>query len=152
MSDAPVDDAEILHRSVPTEAVAWTSAGWHLSSEAFNDRSWKPSVDRRNERPNAEESKKAQSDGIAQLLAYEIRECNAVIQNPDAPEQQQVAYKLDVKPDPIEEGNPENLPANPAHALVECAPALANKSRFKKVKEALCRLAERRDWVIQPLR
>lgn len=150
MSSAPVENNEILHRSVPCDAVVWTSNGWHLTTEAFNDRWMSPSVDRRAIRPRAEESKISATDGIAQLLAAEVRACDEVVHNPDAPPLAQVRYKLDVEPDPIKEGNGEGRVPNLSHALIKSAPAVASKSRFKKIKEALCRLARRREWAIQP--
>jgi hypothetical protein len=152
MSSAPVENNEILHRSVPCDAVVWTPDGWHLTSEAFNDRGMAPSVDRRAIRPLAEESKLSPTDGIAQLLAAEVRECDQVVHNPDVPAPEQVRYKLDVEPDPIREGNAEGRVPNLSHALIKSAPTVASKSRFKKIKEALCRLARRREWVIRPHR
>jgi len=152
MSHAPVEDDEILHRSVPAAAVHWVSGGWRLSSEAFNDRRMRPSVDRHHLRPDAVDSKRSENDGVAQLVAGEIRACDKVIHNADAAPGQQITYQLDVCPDPIADDNPEGLAPNPAHAVIASHPAVASGSRFKKVKEALCRLAERRDWVIRPRR
>ena len=125
--------------------------GWRLTSEAFNDPILKPSVDRASIRTNAADSLRGVGHGIAQLLTVEVRACKKVIQNPWAKNPaEQIPYKLLVTADPVEDGNAQGLPPNPSHALIETDPALANPSRFRKVKDALCRLAEQRPWVVQP--
>jgi hypothetical protein len=50
---------------------------------------------------------------------------------------------------PIEEGNANGEPPNDAHAQIESHPDLGD-ARFKKLKEALVRIAERRGWLIAP--
>lgn len=85
------------------------------------------------------------SDGICPITAKQIRAINSV--------QHLISkkpYNVDVYPRPIAEGNSEGLPANPAHAQIEVDPEFENKSRFIKLKDALCRLADENGWVIEP--
>lgn len=116
-----------------------------FSSTCFNDISAKVSVDRANLRTSAEEAKLSPSDGIIKLLAEDVREIGP-IPDPDGAE----GYMIDVHPRPIYAGNPDGLPENISHAQIEAAPDFANQSRFKKLKEALARLAERNGWFITP--
>ena len=151
MPVGPVGDDEVLWRSIRLEFVTYPNGRKRLSSQAFNDAEWKPSVDRANLRANPSETRLSGTDGIAQLLTSEVRDLTTIVVNPDEKKAGAKAYyKVDVVERAIPVGNPDGLPENPAHAQVEVDPKFANASRFNKLKDALCRLAESRDWVIEP--
>ena len=145
-----VNDPEVLYRRVKFGWATVVEGKWRLTSQAFNDRFWKPSVNRRLIEPDAAKSKEEASDGVVQLVASEVRAVTGIIHNPQAPQGQQLTYKLDVIARPIVANNEEGLPANAAHAQIESDPTVEARSRFDKIKDALGRLAEEREWVIEP--
>jgi hypothetical protein len=51
---------------------------------------------------------------------------------------------------PIDAGNADGLPANEAHSQIEMTPGPGD-ARFKKLKEALARLATKRGWLTSPV-
>ena len=141
----PVDGDELLFRCIGAGDVTWDGDEWHLSSQAFNDREMKPSVDRQCLRPDPHDTKREVTDGVAQLLTADIHANVRLVKNPNAKPPAPIEfYAVDVIPRPIDE------PPNPAHAQIESAPAIAGGSHFKKLKDALCRLTERRAWVVMP--
>jgi hypothetical protein len=137
MPDECVGADEVLHRSVRREWAVFRGGKLTLTSQAFNDTGLKPSVDRAKMR-SAEESKRGPTDGICSLIADEVRGITTVLH-----QQSKMPYEVDVKWRPI-------LPENPAHAQIEVEPEFENKTRFNKLKDALCRLASERGWVIEP--
>lgn len=145
-----VGDDEMVHRSFLPNDV--TPEG-KLSSTAFNDPYHCPSVDRARLRPDPADTQRGPDCGVAQLLTQEIRAIDTV-ERTDVPNGQQIAqfYRIDVIEKPVEPGNEQGIPPNPAHAQIESDPELANQKRFRKMKEALSRLADRREWLIQPRR
>lgn len=144
MADDLVADEELLNRSVRREWVVLRDEKWKLSSQAFNDVSWKPSVDRATLR-SAEASKHSPTDGVCCIQAAEVRSISTIEHQTN-----KTPYKVDVMARPVPQDNPGGLPENPAHAQVEVAPEFENKSRFNKLKDSLCRLARERGWVIEP--
>ncbi len=146
-----LDGDEVLFRSVRPDDVKIEGAEWHLSVTAFNDRNRQPSVDRAAIRPDPSDSRKEGSHGIVEFLTGEVRTEVHVVMNPGAPAKQQQEYKVDVFARPIPEDNPEHLPANPAHAQIETAPTFRSNEHFNKLKDKLCRLAERRGFRIIPV-
>lgn len=145
-----VDNAEFLFRRIRLDSVVYDQGKLRLSTQAFSDRGFKPSVNRCSLAPDPTSTKHDDTDGVAVLLAEEVRKIDTVIRNPSAPQQVQEPYRLDVIARPIEAGNPDGEPENLAHAQIESDPVLENKSRFDKVKEALVRLAQSRPLVIEP--
>jgi len=146
-----LEDEEIVYRRIRVEWARVNDDGrWVLTSQAFNDQGWKPSVDRKILRAAPADSQMEPTDGIAQLLTAEVRATTGLIHNPEKPLADQVTYKLDVIARPIPPNNPEGLAENLSHAQIESDPTVASRSRFDRVKEALSRLAMNRDWVIPP--
>ena len=140
-----VAEDELLLRWVSAADVMWDGEVWRLSSQAFNDREMKPSVDRKCLRTDPHDTKHEPSDGVAQLLTADIYVNVKLLTMPGAKPPAKVEYySVRVIPRPIPE------PANLAHAQIEAAPMVANGSHFKKLKEALCRITEQRPWVILP--
>ncbi len=128
-------DEEWLHRSVRVSECQRIQPPKRLSSTAFNDKGKKPSVDRAALRP-AVDSKIDASDGVVRLLTASVRGIGIPIVAPNPPN-----FEVDVWV--------RWLPDNPAHAQIEPLPNMSG-SRFDKLKEALARLAEQEDWVIEP--
>jgi len=131
-----VANDEELYRNVRKSACRIDDEVPQLSSTAFNCPQKKPSVDRASHRTSAAESQKSPSDGIAVLIAEEVRAIE--LANTDAPPNN---YVIDVWARP--------LPENAAHAQIEAEPDLTG-SRFVRLKERLVLLAARRRWVIRP--
>jgi hypothetical protein len=131
-----VHDTEELYRAIKSKSKAYTQVDGRtvFSSSAFDDRMLTPSVDRSALILNPRYSMKSPSDGIAKLIAREVRTSCKIVIDPNA-KGPSVEYAVDVihRPilnDPVE---PENL----AHCQIECNPAISSNSRFKKLKEAL---------------
>lgn len=117
-------------------------SGLRLSQSAFNDRAKQPSVDRLALCTAGPEScLKTASDGLVAVCAGDIRALQT-IQTLDHKQRPVATHAVDVIHDPLED--------NYAHALVCSAPAIESEGAFRKLKEALCRLAERRGWVCLP--
>jgi hypothetical protein len=130
-----VSDDEWLHRRVRLGECRRVQAPKQLSSSAFNDAGKKPSVDRAALRP-ATETKIEANDGVVRLLTASVRGIGIPIAAPNPPN-----FEVDVWA--------RVEPENAAHAQIEPIPNMS-RSRFDKLKEALARLAEEEDWVIEP--
>jgi hypothetical protein len=138
-----VGDEELLYRSVRSDEAPEREGRRVLSSTAFNDTGMKPSVDRALMR-EPQLSKLSPTDGICGLIAHKVRGITDVIhQGTKRP------YAVDVVARPIEADAAQGEPGNPAHAQVEVDPNFENPTRFKRLKESLCRIAEQ-GWVIEP--
>ncbi|MHB1949744.1 MAG: hypothetical protein ACYCQI_16720 [Gammaproteobacteria bacterium] len=130
LPNSPVEDTEILYRSVRKSEIIHQSNGEYvISSSAFNDKQkMQPSVDRailQNNDP-AISRRFSPTDAVVFLKAGEVRK--------EKVSKAEIEYALDVKPDPLEE--------NHAHAIIVPAPQYKNPNAFKKVKESLARLAK----------
>jgi hypothetical protein len=142
--DEPVSDDEQVLRRVSARSATFRDGQWKVSSEAFNDPSLKPSVNRAILR-TAQQTQLEPTQGVCQLHVQQIRAITTVLQEPS-----KVPYKVDVIPRPIRADNPDGEPENLSHAQVEVEPAFSNPSRFKKLKDALSRLASESAWAIKP--
>jgi hypothetical protein len=142
-----VQDSEELYRSIKSQSKAYTQVEGRtvFSSSAFDDRMLMPSVDRSALILNPRYSKHSPSDGIAKLIAREVRNSCKIAVDPNDPS---IHHAVDVVHRPIlnDPVDPDNL----AHCQIECAPAFSTNSRFKKLKEALARLATSHGFVIVP--
>lgn len=144
-----VADDEILYRRVPRIEglyVIQADGVVKVSSQAFSDRSFRPSVDR------AElchyDPRKTQhelSDGVVSVVTRNVRSIDAVVQN-DTDGKPIQAFSVDVEHVPIL--NHSTLPDNPAHAEIFMNPPCPNKSVFRKLVERLAQLANERPWEI----
>ena len=150
-----VANDEILFRSVSLErkqCVLDENGSWRLSSQAFSDRTMKPSVDR-SLLCNADPSyaQKSPKDGVVSVIAIEVREIKNFPRKDEKGKDliNEVGVVLnhafDVVPDPITTP-PENL----AHALIITSPDYSSPNAFKRLLERLTRIAEKRDWLIKP--
>ena len=145
-SATPVLNEELLYRSV-------RDSGDHhgcdpkgklvrVGNSAFNDPERKPSVDRavlRREGPQA--SRFGPDDGVVTLGAGEVRSISGVVTNNKKAEPLH-QHIVDVLHVPIEN--------NYAHAQIETAPHASSDGAWKKLKEALCRIAIARGWTYPP--
>ena len=138
-------DEEAVFRAVadgPQLFAVDSSGSLRLSGSAFNERRREPSVDRASMmQGGAGASRKSESDGVICLIAGEVRAVKTVVtldqkQRPIHP------HQVDVVHDPVD--------GNAAHAVVRTAPALASDSAFRRLKEALCLLANKRGWAYPP--
>lgn len=145
-ASTPVLNEEDLYRSIRDEPQLFgcdsRGALTRLSASAFNDRAKQPSVDRAAMRVGgASESRKAQSDGVVTVVAADVRAIRGVA-TMDAKGNVVQLHEVDLLHDPE--------PDNHSHALVITAPHVASDGAFKRLKEALCRIAERRGWAFRP--
>jgi hypothetical protein len=142
-----VDDLEHLYRRVESgrNYCKKENDGWRISSSAFDDRHLKPSVDRASLRDNDPvKTQIDRQDGVALLIASEVRQISKQGLDPEPQEggSKLVTYHVDVL------HRPE--PENPAHSQVEPTPPYKTPSVFKRIREALARLAAKRPWLIEP--
>jgi hypothetical protein len=146
-----VDDSEDLIRRIPADSNCYDSSDGTLrfSSTAFNDRDHMPSVDRRKLKASLNDCKNHPTDGLLLLIANEVRAIK-LPQTDQKGKPTSDTHKIDVMHRPIDADNAWGLPANEAHSQVESTPILS-ESRFKKLKEALARIAEKRGWLASPV-
>ncbi len=148
-----IEDAEELIRRVPAgyECQYDPDSGELIGvpSVAFADRSMQPSVDRRLLLEDLESAKNLPSDGLLKLIAFEVRAITfAQVINGKVSDTQK--HTTDAKHSPIEEGNADALPPNPAHSHIEITPQMS-KTRFEsKMRERLARIALKHGWVARP--
>ena len=144
-----VENDEILYRRVPPSVVRQVIAGkLELLSTAYDDPSNQPSVDWAGPcGSNPSHTQKSPHDGVVMLVALEVRRVELARYEPNAKPEN---YRADVMPDPVLPGNDRGLPSNLAHALIVADPTINSGSRFKKLKEALARLASNGGWLIEP--
>ena len=113
-----------------------------LGNSAFNDPERKPSVDRATlQQGGPVLSRRNPSDGVVTLCAVEVRSVSSVVTN-NAKGEPLHTHAVDVK----------HIPelTNYSHAQIESAPAVASDGAWKKLKEALCRIAMTRGWSATP--
>lgn len=151
MSVGPVGDGEVLWRNVRPEEVTYPDGQLKISATAFNDFKKQPSVDRKDLRNDPSETKKGPVDGVAQLVTSDVR---AIVIQVD-PNAKDVAkktqnHKIDVIAREILADPANAVDENLAHAQIEASPDYINDTRFKKLKDALCRLAQTQPWAIEP--
>jgi hypothetical protein len=142
----PVLDDETLYRSVRDDRLNFVCDGQgsltRLSTTAFNDRGKEPSVDRATLRPSGPpSSRRSESDGVVSLVTLDVRAIRAVVTYDNKGKVVQ-SHDVDVHHAPEDD--------NYSHALVKTAPHAAADNTFKRLKEALCRLAEARGWAFPP--
>lgn len=139
-------DDETLYRSVPIGHNLYRTdpdGRWRLSSQAFNDRTKEPSVDRAALCDNdPTRSQFRSTDGVVKVYAKEVRSISGISGSGGETAGHTVIYDIDVVPVP--------LPENPAHAVIKPSPAYKSGSVFKRVLEALAGHATRHGWVIPP--
>lgn len=142
MQPTRIDDSEFLYRAVRADSdeFAYVGSDVRISASAFNDRSCKPSVDRSALRPNAADAKKSSDDRVVKLLTKEVRSIAGVRVTADKTDLRE--HEVDALHRPITED-----PSNLAHSQIECSPDFINPSRFRKLKEALARLATKSGFV-----
>ncbi len=137
-----VKDEEVLYRSIPYDKRDYytTKEGeLKISSQAFGDRSMKPSVDRADLCDNNPKYTQIDpKDGIVSLICQNVRLID-LTQKDEKGKQELYKYKIDVIPRPEYE--------NIAHAQVEPSPEYKNKQSFRKIQERLAYLA---CWEIRP--
>lgn len=149
MADDRVEDEELLYRRVKNDPQFFSVSNGvlRLSSCAFNDPGMsgpnrRPSVDRATLLDfDASRAKTVDTQGVVGLVTADVRAIGA-IEKKDAAGQVTEIHKVDVVPDPIE--------GNPAHALVIVAPDFTANRSFDRLKDALCRIAERGGWLVEP--
>jgi len=119
----------------------------HFSSRAFDDRWMKPSVDRSAIRTNPPDARRNATDGVTKLLTRDVRNsCKVpIIKNGTAVGE----FAVDAIHRPIENDSAEA--DNLAHSQIECNPVIESSSRFRKLKEALAKLADSNGFVVPPL-
>jgi hypothetical protein len=136
-----VDDDEVLYRSVRLGDMKKVGDALVPSSQAFTDRQWHPSVDRAKLRNNdPKQSQIGETDVVVSVVASTVRGIQT-LRRLDENRCEVGIYVIDVRPDPILPGNPEQLPPNPAHALIYAQPEFASKSLFRRLCERLAELA-----------
>ena len=151
MSIVPVADEENLYRRVPHGMnlyVIQTDGKVKISSQAFADRSFRPSVDRAelcDHDPRRTQHKL--SDGVASVVTRDVRSIDTVVQN-DKHGNPNQTFSIDVEHVPIL--NDPMLPDDPAHAEIHTIPECPDKKVFRKLCERLAQLASERPWEIEP--
>ncbi len=140
---ALVGDDERVFRAVADHLNCFAMPGGvlRLSHSAFNDHpESKPSVDRvAMLQGGPEASRRKASDGVVVLGVREVRQIVPVERDRKGKEIQR--HSVDVLHDP--------KPFNKAHALVVADPEVGS-SVFKKLREALCLLADPGGWQVNP--
>ncbi|WP_316181519.1 hypothetical protein [Bradyrhizobium sp. SZCCHNRI1009] len=143
-----VPDTDDLYRSVREGEYRAVGGRVTFSASAFGDRERKPSVDMSSIRKDAREARKSTEQGVAKLVAGEVRQsCKIPIY--DKKGKQTGEHSVDAIHRPIKD-DPNGDPDNPAHCQIECHPTIDNDGRFKRLKEALAAMASKYGWVVTP--
>lgn len=146
----PVEDDEVLYRRVPRKEglyVATPDRKIRVSSAAFSDPGYRPSVDRA--RMCGNDPRKTQqdvTDAVVSVVTRDVRGIDTVVQN-DSNGRPIRAFCVDVEHVPVFD-HPV-LPDNHAHAEIYLIPEVSNKSVFRKLCERLSKLANERPWEIE---
>src|SRR5438874_1795819 len=150
MTDDPIADDEILYRRVLDGRDHYTvqnDGTIRVSSQAFYESGFRPSVDRAKLRDN--DPKKTLgtfSGGVASLVTHDVRSVAPIVQNDEKGHFVQLCrVNVEYMPilnDPVE-------PDNDAHAEIYTNPP-CNKRVFRKLIEKLALLANARPWEIKP--
>jgi hypothetical protein len=146
----PVADEEILYRRVPrVEGLYLVQAGRSIrvSSAAFSDRSFRPSVDRAELcHHDPTKTQRESSDGVVSVVTNDVRSIDTIVQN-DGKGNLILTFRVDVEYVPIL--NHPTLLDNPAHAEIFLIPTSSNKAVFRRLCERLAQLANERPWEIE---
>ena len=145
-----VADEELLYRSIPhaksNDYIHQTVDELKISSQAFSDRSQKPSVNRASlDKYDPTKVQVNSKDAVVGLATSDVRKTDKVKkQSQDGADL--VVYKIDVIHRPTE--------INFAHAQIEPSPEYETKNIFRKLTESLAFLANQRikdyGWEIEP--
>jgi hypothetical protein len=144
MSKTDVKDDEILYRRIQAGRnlkVSLPDGTFRLSSQAFSDPNYRPSVNRAelcNYDPKHTQMKP--TDGVVSLVVHEVRAIDSIVQN-DPKGQPIQTYNVDVEHVP----EPENV----AHAEIYMKPTTENRKVFHRLIERLAQLASQRPWEIE---
>ncbi len=145
-----VTDDEILYRRVPHIEglyVILDDKTVRVSTVAFSDRAFRPSVDRaRLHQHNPKLIQKEPSDGVVSVVTLNVRSIDTVVQQ-DRDRNTLQVFEVDVEHVPIL--NDPVLPDNPAHAEIYTNPICPNRSIFRKLSERLAQLANERGWDLE---
>jgi hypothetical protein len=129
--DPLLDREKVYRRVLPGSYKNEPDGTRRLSSQAFSDRSMRPSVDRAR-LCTPQFTQQDPTNGVVSVLVSQIRE-NEIWQY-DSKQRPIGAYRADVIPDPL----PENL----AHCVIVLRPDQANDRIFRKLLERLAKVAE----------
>src|SRR5258705_704761 len=146
-----VADEELLYRRivfrVGLEPFKIVDGKLRFGSQAFGDRTLKPSVDRAALNGNDPTRTQQQpANGETARIRGDIRKIASVTRKED--NDQVAQFSPDVVPDPITPA--PGVEENPAHALVVTNPPVPNPNIFHKLQLALSELGSARGWVIPP--
>ena len=145
-----VEDGERLYRAVrcgPDEYKV-VDGKVRFAAAAFNDPELKPSVDRSSMRDDPRDTRFRESDGIAQVIAHEVRAIGHIPVEPGNPNSDKV-YQIDAIHRPILKSETEPRD-NLAHCQVECDPGIKAAHFKKRLREALAILASGHGWIVDP--
>lgn len=135
----PLSDEESVFRRIEADKVKRHPDGSiRLSSQAFSDRKFEPSVDREAicaRRGGAEFTRRAPENGVASVIVVQVRAERFSQQ--DSKGRPIAEFVADVHPDPC----PEEEPENDAHCLIKLSPENATKAVFRRLIERLALLA-----------
>jgi hypothetical protein len=143
----PVDvvaEDEVLYRRIPQSKDLYAKQAngtIKVSSQAFSDRAYRPSVDRANLCDhNPRHTQLAPSDAVVSLVTHDVRSIDTIERNDQHGNPIQ-SFRVDVESVP--------MPENRAHAEICTLPECDQKT-FRRLREALALLANQREWEIEP--
>lgn len=143
-----VTDDEILYRRVPHDRnfLVVRDGKMRVSSQAFADRFFRPSVDRAKLCENdPRHTQRQQSDAVVSIVTGNVRAIDNITKTGSDGQVQK--FDIDVEHMPIV--NYPLEPDNLAHAEIHTKPE-CDKNIFRKLKERLAQLANERLWEIEP--
>lgn len=151
MIPSGVADQEWLYRSIRPGSTEYrvTGDGLKISPSAFDDRHHRPSVDRSALRIRPIEARLGAGDGVTRILTGDVRRIGNIRVDPNDPTSARY-YSVDVvyRPTSIAQGDFRD---NPAHCRIEANPHAERPNHYRKIREALARLATEQGWVVVPI-
>ena len=149
MLKIPVEDDEVLYRRVACKEglyVVTPDRRIRVSSAAFSDPHYRPSVDRAKMCENDPgQTQKVATDGVVSVITRDVRGIDTVVQN-DSNGEPIRKFCVDVEHVPVLDH--PGLPDNLAHAEIYLIPQVSNKTVFRRLCERLSQLANERPWEI----
>jgi hypothetical protein len=153
-----IGDEEVLFRSVEGDPAKGQWARdednvLRVSSQAFMDPTYRPSVDRAALCSNDPLwTRRKPGDGVVRLSAASIRAISPQeVGDRDSKGHVSQERRVDAVPDRIDADAATQRTANPAHALIVTTPQIATSNKaWSRVRAALAFVANQHGWALEP--
>ncbi len=142
MHEDQVGDDEVLFRCVRRAYVKVENGALRISSLAFTDPELEISVDRADLcSHDPKHTQRSQEDYVCTLMTHAVRAIEDVRRMGKDGKTVVQQHVVLVEPKPEKEDAEKGVKENPAHAVIRADPQIANDRVFRRLQDALTRLA-----------